>query len=146
MCVLRASGSDFDVSAFLTSSSIQPCKVYRRGEPRLAASQPQGPKHEHSGFHADVSTREWDDLPGQIDDAKTFLAERRIDLLRLRATPGVTDLEIDFPIHLRIGTNDIAVQSDSFPPDLLLAAGSLGIAVTFTIWPPPDGPEGDGTG
>lgn len=134
MCVLRVRGKDFDVGAFLMNSSIHPCKVYRRGEPRLAASQPEGPKHEHSGFNADVSTREWDDLSGQIGDAKEFLARHRTDIERLRALPGVSDLEIDFPIRLRIGTNDIVVQSNSFPADLLLAAGSLGIAVTFTIW------------
>ena len=80
---------------------------------------------------------EWDDLPGQIADAMRFLAEHKTDLELLRAFPGVEGIELDFPIHLRIGTNDIVVQTDRFPSDLLLAAGTLGIDLALTIWPRP---------
>jgi hypothetical protein len=136
MCVLRANGKDFDVDLFLRKSPIEPCKVYRRGEPRFAASQPHGPTHETSGFNANVSTKEWDDLAGQITDAKSFLTEQRAELDRLRKFAGVDGIEIDFPIPLRIGRNNVAVQSDRFPADLIFAAGSLGIDVAFSIWPP----------
>ena len=137
MCVLRASGIDFDVERFLAASAIQPCDVSRKGEPRLPASQPEGRKHAASGFTADVSTMDWDDLPGQIADAMRFLAEHKNDLELLRAFPGVQHLALDFPIHLRIGTNNIVVQTDRFPSDLLLAAGALGIDLALTIWPRP---------
>lgn len=138
MCVLRARGTDFDVDRFLSASSIQPITVYRKDEPRLPASQPEGPKHTGSGFHADVSTAEWDDLAGQIEDARRFLGQHKTDLELLRAFPGLEHLELDFPTHLRIGMNDIVVQTDRFPPDLLLAAGTLGIELALTIWPHPD--------
>jgi hypothetical protein len=91
-----------------------------------------------SGFNAQVSTREWNDLDGQIEDAKAFLANHRAELGRLRGFAGVEGIEIDFAIPLRIGRNNVAVQSDRFPPDLILAAGLLGISLSFTIWPPPE--------
>lgn len=142
MCVLRASGTEFDVDRFVTASSIQPSKVYRKGEPRLPASQPEGPKHAGSGFHADVSTGNWDDLSGQIADAKRFLARHNADLELLRAFPGLEHLELDFPAHLRIGAKDVVVQTDRFPSDLLLAAGALGIGLALTIWPRPTDDSG----
>jgi hypothetical protein len=148
MCVLRARGSDFDVDRFLSASTIQPCKVYRKGEPRLLASrQPEKRVHAASGFHADVSTMDWDDLAGQVADARRFLARYKPDLELLRTFPGVEHLELDFPTHLRIGTNDVAVQSDRFPSDLLLAAGTLGIGLALTIWPrPTPNSASEGTG
>ena len=137
MCVLRAGGVDFDVDAFLATSSLKAIGVRRRGELRLA-SNPDGPRHERSGFTADVSVKEWNDLPGEIEDAKAFLAEHGTELLRLRSFPGVGGLELDFPVHLRIGTNQIVVQSDRLPADLLLAAGRVGVDIVITIYPPPN--------
>jgi hypothetical protein len=137
MCVLRANGSHFDVDLFLIKSSIEPCKVYRKGERRFPTTQPDGPMQLSSGFNAQVSTRDWDDLKGQIEDAKAFLDSHRAELGRLRCFAGVEGIEIDFAIPLRIGRNNVAIQSDRFPADLILAAGLLGISLSFTIWPPP---------
>jgi hypothetical protein len=90
---------------------------------------------------------DWDDLAGQVADARRFLAQHKTDLELLRTFPGVEHLELDFPTHLRIGTNDVAVQSDRFPSDLLLAAGTLGIGLALTIWPRPTPDSGsEGTG
>ena len=136
MCVLRAAGADFDVDAFLATSSLKAIGVRRRGEVRLA-SNPGGPRHERSGFTADVSVKEWNDLPGQIEDAKVFLEEHGAELLRLRSFPGVGGLELDFPVYLRIG-NQIVVQSDRLPADLLFAAGRVGVDIVITIYPPPN--------
>jgi hypothetical protein len=44
------------------------------------------------------------DLAGQIDDAKAFQSEYEEELRRLISFPGVDGVELDFPIHLRIGT------------------------------------------
>ena len=137
MCVLRAAGADFEVDAFLATSSLKAIGVRRKGELRLA-TKPDGPRHERSGFTADVSLKEWNDLPGQIEDAKAFLAQHGAELLRLRSFPGLDGMELDFPMHLRIGTNDIVVQTDRLPADLLLAAGRVGIDIAITNYPPPN--------
>jgi hypothetical protein len=136
MCVLRAAGTDFEVDAFLAASSLKAISVRRKGELRLA-TKPDGSRNDRSGFTADVSLKEWKDLPGQIEDAKAFLAEHGAELLRLRSFPGVEGLELDFPMHLRVGANHIVVQSDRLPADLLLAAGRMGVDIVITIYPPP---------
>jgi hypothetical protein len=148
MCVLRAVGTDFDVDAFLATSGFEMCGVRRKGEPRLR-SKPDGPRNESSGFNADVSTKAWNDLPGQIQDAKVFLSENEEELRRLRSFPGVEGVELDFPIELRVGENEIVVQSDRLPASLLLAAGRLGIDIVLTLYPPSDeatSSSNDGTG
>ncbi len=109
-----------------------------QGEPRLPATQPHGRKWTTSGFNVSISEAGWDDLAGQVVDAQAFLARYRGELQRLRTYPGVDGVELDFPLELRIGSEDVVVQSDRFPPELLLAAGELGIAIAFTIYPPPD--------
>jgi len=124
-------------SSFLATSSLKPIRVRRKGEPRFA-SKPDGPLSEHSGFTADVSSKEWSDLPGQIEDAKAFLSEYETELLRLRSFPGVDGVELDFPLNQRVGTDNIAVQTDRLPADILLAAGRLGIDIVMTIYPRPD--------
>jgi hypothetical protein len=135
MCTLRASGADFDVEAFLVDSSIEVSSIYRRGEVRLT-TRPDGPRNDCSGFNAPVSEREWDDLEGQIQDAEAYLSQNEAEIRRLREFPGVDGIELDFPIDLRIGSNDIVVQSDRLPPGLLLAAGTLGMEICISIYPP----------
>jgi len=134
MCVLRAAGADFDVDAFLATSSLEACATFEKGQLRFL-TKPDGKHRDRSGFNADVSMKEWSDLDGQIQDAKAFVSANEDELRRLRAFPGVELVELDFPIYLRIGTNDVAVQSDRLPADLLLAAGSLGIDIVVTVWP-----------
>ena len=56
------------------------------------------------------------------------------ELRRLAAFPGFEGMEIDFPMNLRIGTNNTVVQTGRFPADLLVLAGALGIDVAFTIY------------
>jgi len=55
MCVLRASGETFDAEAFVHDSSLEACKVFRRGEPRFPKSRPDGPKNKTSGMNVAVS-------------------------------------------------------------------------------------------
>src|SRR6476661_4973569 len=135
MCVLRAGGPDFDVDTFLATSPFEICGVRRKGELRFR-SKPDGPRNSSSGFNADVSTKEWSDLAGQIQDAKGFLSENAEELRRLRSFPGVAGVEMDYPIELRIGRNEIVVQSDRLPADMLLAAGELGIDIVISLYPP----------
>lgn len=138
MCVLRAAGPEFDVDSFLATSPLTVCAVYRRGEPRFS-TQPDGRRNKTSGFAVNVSTKEWSDLEGQVTDAKAFLATNGEELRRLRSFPGVDGVDLDFPIYLRIGTNEIVVQWDHLPADLLFAAGGLDIGITMTIYPPDRG-------
>jgi hypothetical protein len=135
MCTLRTSGADFDVDAFLATSSIKACAIFHAGEPEKPF-RPDGPRLLSSVFNADVSKKEWDDLSGQIEDAKAFLKTFDGEIRRLAAFPGCEGVAIDFPINLRIGTKDTVVQWDTLPSDLLLLAGTLGVDIMLTLYPP----------
>jgi hypothetical protein len=115
MCVLRASGEDFDVDEFLRSSSLKPCAIHRRGTPYLAKGQPRGRVHEASGLAIAVSGASWSDLATQVTDAERFLAAHRAEILRLVHFPGVEEATLDFSLDLRIG-DGVAAQFDRFPP------------------------------
>jgi len=129
MCVLRASGIQFDVDRFLRRSSFAPCAVHRRGTPRL-------PKRVHasSGINVPVCDASWSDLPAQIADAERFLVKYSREIKRLIRFPGVEGAGLDFPINLRIG-DAVAAQFDHFPASLVRAAGRLGLSLELSIYP-----------
>ncbi len=136
MCVLRASGSGFIPEDYLCSSGLSPYQVYHRGDPLFRKSKPGGPRFEESGFKASVSDRDWSDLPGQIEDAIDFLQRYRDDLERLRAAPGIEDVRLDFPYRLRIDGEAVWAQFDYLPPMLLELAGTLGVGIELSLYPP----------
>lgn len=140
MCVLRAFGTNFDVEAFLSASTIKSCAIHRKGEPRLKA-KPQGEKREGSGFNAEVSSRGFERLSGQVADALEFLKTHAGELRRLRTFPGVERVTLDFPIEQRVGIGEVVVQGEHLPASLLLAAGSLAFDIDITIYPSPDSAE-----
>lgn len=135
MCVLRASGADFDPDAFLSASPFEAFKILRRGEPRLPKSAPNGPKNSYSGITLVVSRASMNDLPTQVDDAEHFLEFHRAEVERLVQTPGITDLTLDFPIELRIGEPGVVAQFDRFPATLVRLAAAFGIALELSIYP-----------
>src|SRR5262245_8829622 len=122
MCVLRASGVEFDVDEFLRSSSLKPCAIHRRDQLHLATAHARERVHEASGLAIAVSGASWSDLATQIADAERFLASHREEIMRLVQFPGVDESMLDFSLDLRIG-NGVAAQFDRFPASLVGAAG-----------------------
>jgi hypothetical protein len=135
MCVLRASGADFDPDAFLSSSSLEAFKILRRGEPHLPRTQPDGPKYAYSGITVVVSNAPMNDLPSQVADAEDFLRLHRAEIEQLAKTPQITELALDFPIELRMGLPGVAAQFDRFPASLVRLAGELGLGLELSIYP-----------
>jgi hypothetical protein len=130
-CVLRARGTNFDVDSFLKGSSLEPLTVVHRGEVQFPTSTVPQRKKEHSGMNLSVSTREFSDLKGQIEDAVRFLSDNKEELERLRRFPGLEQMELDFPIEQR----DVMFQSDAFPHHLLWLLGSLCIGLVVSRYP-----------
>ena len=111
MCVLRAAGADFDVDAFLATSSLEACATFEKGQLRFL-TKPDGKRRDRSGFNADVSTKEWSDRTDRSRTRGHSCPLTKMSCDACGAFPGVELVELDFPIYLRIGTNDVAVQSD----------------------------------
>jgi hypothetical protein len=126
-CVLRALGQTFDPQAFLAGSPFRPESRYRRGDP-LSPSGADGRVASRSGFNLTVSDAGFDDLPGQIRDAIGFLDEHEDELRRLGSFDGVELVCLHFGVRWQ-GT---AVQTETFPPELLWRAGALDIELAIS--------------
>lgn len=135
MCVMRVAGRNFDPEAFLAATELTADLVYHAGETKSLASRPDGKRREDSGFTISVSDASWGDLAEQVRHAVRFVQEHHDVLARLRSTPGVEDMRLDFPVELRIGRNDVVFQSDYFPPELVSLAGALGFGLELSIYP-----------
>jgi hypothetical protein len=130
---LRIIGEDLDVEALLQMKLFEPSSIFRRGEPRRR-SQPDGERQTNSGICVTVSEAEWSDLPRQVEDAMQFLAKHETALRRAARLPGLSWFVLDFPSELRIGSDDVVVQTDCFPAPLLRAAGELGLGMELTTY------------
>jgi hypothetical protein len=119
-CLLHAVGAGFDVKAFLATSPLQSKAVILRSDEAVPESRP-----ERAGFDVRVSEADFDDLATQIDDAMEFMDTHEDELRRLGSFPGVVNVALEFAVSWR----NVAVQTDSFPPELLWRAGALDISL-----------------
>jgi len=126
-CVLWALGTAFDHAAFLADSPLKPGTIYRKGD-ALFPSRPDTQVATSSGFSVAVSSAGFDDLNGQISDAIAFLDEHEDELRRLGSFVGVEMVCLNFGVRRRDG----AVQTETFPAELLWRAGALDIELAIT--------------
>ena len=126
-CVLRVAGGAFDVDAFLRDTAFEPVAVYRKGESR-GRLRSRGPSTT-SGCNVLVS--EGDDLAQQCQDAVAFLRVHGDALRRARRDTTIEFFVLDFSTSFR----DVAVQSEQFSPELVTAAGMLGLGIELSLYP-----------
>lgn len=129
--VLRASGPNFDVDAFVPHDDWDIANFFRRGEPVLPDSQHDWGTRKESGLYIVVSDADMRDLPAQVADAIAFLSEYSDEIRRLVDFPGVEGVELDFGIERR----DTATQYDRFPAELVRLAGACGLALELSQYP-----------
>jgi hypothetical protein len=130
-CVLRASGVNFDVIAFLANCELEPLQVFKKGAARYPVSQPDGPTHERSGINFEVSDADFSQLELQMQEALVFVQQHEIFISALKKFPGVEDVTIDFGAEIR----PPGWCSFNFSSDLLLAVGRLGISLELSVYP-----------
>lgn len=97
MSVLRASGPDFDVDAFLKGCPWPVSAIFRRGVARV----PSGRVAKESGFNFSVSDAGFDEFNRQKDEAIEFLKQNEAEIRRLVGFAGVTGVVLDFGIAWR---------------------------------------------
>jgi len=135
-CYLRASGRKFDVDTYLRRpKSLEPAAVYRRGTAVFPASQPSGRRHTRSGLNVQVSSKSFENFSGQLRDAERFLQLHRRVLKTLRCFPGVESVALDFGVARR---EDVVVQVETFSEAVVTLAGSIGLALELSHYPPKD--------
>lgn len=129
--VLRASGPDFDVDAFVPHPDWTIANVFHRGEPRLPHSQQDWGTHRHSGLYIVVSDADLRDFAGQVANAIEFLSAYAEEVRTLAGWPGMDGVVLDFGIERR----DTATQCDCFPAELVRLAGACGLALELSQYP-----------
>ncbi len=132
--VLRVTGKDFDVGEFLAGSTLTARRVFRRGEPRFLGSHTHLRRNEKSGINVLASDVAFNEFTRQIAETTEFLLAEAEEIRRLVNFPGVETVTLDFGIERR----DVVVQSDHFPADLIRVAGSLGLSIELSQYPPRD--------
>jgi len=130
-CVLRVGGRRFDVDRCLSKVRLRVLRVRRRGVP-FSQTTPNSPKDTFSNCNILVSNRDFSEFPAQVRDAARFLQRNRKVIRYLRDFPGVQWATLDFGVELR----DTAVHCDLLPSNLLLSAGTLGLAIEVSHYPP----------
>jgi len=124
-CVLRASGSSFDVDAFLKDSPFKPDIVYRKGQRRRPASRGA---QTSSGFNVVITESE--DPDDQVKRATKFLRDHQKELLRLMKAKGVTNVTVEITCPQK----EFVARTAHLPNALLTSAGALGIDIDVSFY------------
>jgi hypothetical protein len=120
-----ATGDEFDVNAFLISSTLEPDNVFYRGQ----KSNPDSKASKTTGFSIYISD-ESAKLDILAEAAFLFLQNHEVEFTRLVCCPGLTDITLDFHYDHR---PEAAIQCDYLPAKLLALAGSLKIDIELSL-------------
>lgn len=129
-CMLRVSGSTAKVRKFLAVSSIQPVRVFWKGEPGVLKSR--GPI-KISGFNIELSSAEG--LPAQATQAAKFIRKHKDDILLIKSL-GFSSVAIDFGLY-DLATEDRPWPSYRLPAAIIQQAGELGCNIELSFYGPP---------
>ena len=135
-CILTIRGKNLDVEDFIQKSGLEPYKKFFKGEPRIR-TKPAGKKHPFSGLSIQASDAEFNQLDKQIEDTIHFLRSNKEKLQYITSTKEVDFATLDFAIEIRIDMERVVYQFEHFPSELLKLAGSLGIGLDISLYPPP---------
>jgi hypothetical protein len=127
--ILRISGVQFDPDGFCARSALEPCAVWRIGEPRLPQSQPNGAKHDTNGMNIVCSDAGFEDFQRQIDETILFLRRYRDDLAKLSRSLAVEILTLDFGIQAR----DVTYSATIFRRSSFELRGNSALALSYPI-------------
>jgi hypothetical protein len=130
-CMLRVSGSTAKVRKFLAAASIQPNRIFWKGDPGIPKSR--GPI-QTSGFNIELSAA--DGLAAQSTQAIRFIRRYKDDLL-LISSLGLFST-IDFGLHDQ-ATDDFPWPSYRVPAALVHLAGVLGCCIDLSFYGQPSG-------
>ena len=129
-CILRVCGSTSKVQKFLATSSLQPDRIFWKGEPGNPASRVI---IRVSGFNIRLARA--DSLAAQAAKATAFIRKHKQDLLLI---PKLRFLgaSIDFMVY-DLATEDRPWSCYDVPRPLVLLAGELGCSIVLSFYGKP---------
>lgn len=129
-CILRVSGTDFNVNSFMVKPSLEVDSFWSRGEKRFPKSANSG-INQSSGIRVVVSEADFSELAAQIQDAISFLDKNLEQVQFLASFPGVEGAILDFGAEIY----PPGWASFTFPPVLLALAGKAGVSLCLSVYP-----------
>jgi len=129
--VLHVFGEAFDPRPILAEVSLRPYSKFRQGDKLFPDNPRSERRHQAGGFLCDVSSADGI-LADEVKDAILFLRRHYDDLARLAGIPDVELMRLDFGYYRQ---DDVMVQCDYLPPELLRLAGELGIGIMLLHFP-----------
>lgn len=139
MCVFHVSSETDSFENFLLNTTLPVYQTHKHGDER--SNGKRSPYNDY-GFSCDVSKKEWNDFPGQVEDAISFLKSHSYELKRLATNHVVSDMRLDFPVESRLVANELFSQCDYLPPELIKLAGEVGIGIEISQYWPAEAGEG----
>ena len=88
-------------------------------------------RYESFQLNIGFSSKDWDDLPGQIRDAKRFLKKHGLWVRRAMKGRKISNAFIDFAVYSRFDGN-IVVQCDFFDEELVTLCGRLKLGIMLS--------------
>lgn len=138
-CILRASGTEFDVDAFMAKTSLEVDSLWRKGEKRFIKSI-NSEINRSSGIRVVASEADFSDLGEQIQDVVSFLRKNLEQVKLLASFPGAEGAVLDFGIEIY----PPGWASFTFPPELLTLAGEAGVSLCLSVYPTDKEGQSDG--
>jgi len=124
VCILVASGDDFDVDEYLRDSPFKPSQVYRKGE-IPAKDNPAREALTESGFVVLIGEEEYPALIEQVVHSLDYYEEELHDL----NDAGADSILLDFGI-----TEEMMLQRPQYlPPELIMAMSHLEMGLVFSV-------------
>jgi hypothetical protein len=133
-CILRVCGSTAKVRRFLESSSIEPVRVFWKGEPCNPKSRGIV---KVSGFNIELSRA--DGIDAQAAQAVRFIRKHQDDIFLIKSL-GFAAAAIDFGLY-DLASDDRPWPSYRLPSSFVQLASDLGCEIELSFYGvPPDAP------
>lgn len=127
---LRVFGKDLDVDSMISDLDLLPARVHKRNEPKLPASQPDGPRNEYSSANFCISNADFHEFERQISESLEYLKGEENFLRTVLDYPGVEGAGLDFGVQC--GTSP--VHFFEFPTELLRISADIGLSIEISLY------------
>jgi hypothetical protein len=129
-CMFRVSGEYLDIEELVKAITLEPNRVWRKGEPR-SESKPDSRILSKSGASFIASSADMDEFEIQLKEATDFIKNNIIQIQKIVGFNGVSEAVFDFGVELR----DVAIHCDYLSPEFVRYAAEAGIGVEISHYP-----------
>jgi hypothetical protein len=130
MCVLKIFSDTASFKAYAESVRLPVYSAYDADDVRRKRT---GETYGVYRISFDVSDREWDDFPGQVQDAVAFLRAHATVVRQLIESHPVSGAYLDFPLWSRLDGN-VVNQNDHLPRELIRLCAEAGIGIEMALY------------